>query len=138
MTTAKDILIDFLNLVFTLVIVGLSILYFIAGDNFENFKRILESLVPLGILAILFLINLKIWREKAKKKEREGNMDIIIKLTFFDKLKSDIFLFLLPAGLLAIAFFANGKVGLIDILEASMVFVLSYFWQKWLFSKEKM
>jgi hypothetical protein len=137
MTTAKDIFIDFLNLVFTLVIIGLSILYFIAGDNFENFKRTLESLVPFGILAIFFLINLKIWREKAKKKEREGNMDITIRLTFIDKLKSDLILFLVPATVLFIAFFVKKSVGLIDILEALTVFIIVFLWQKWLFSKER-
>jgi hypothetical protein len=137
MTTAKDIFIDFLNLVFTLVIVGLSILYFIASDNFENFKRILESLVPFGVLAIFFLVNLKIWREKAKKKEREGNMDITIRLTFIDKLKSDLILFLVPAAVLLVAFFIKKSVGLIDIFEALIVFIIVFLWQKWLFSKER-
>lgn len=138
MTTAKDIFIDFLNFVFGIVIVGLSILYFIAGDNFENFKRTLESLIPFGFLGIFFLVNLKLWREKAKKKEREGNMDITIRLTFIDKLKSDLVLFIVPATILLIAFFVKKRLGLIDVFEASSAFAIVYIWQKWLFSKEKM
>lgn len=138
MTTAKDILIDFINFVFVIVIIGLSILYFIAGDNFENFKRILESLVPFGFLIIFFLINLKLWREKVKKRDREGNMDIHLRLTYIDKLKSDLVVFLMPASILLISFLINKKVGLADILEAAAVFVLAFLWQKWLFSKEKM
>jgi hypothetical protein len=138
MTTAKDLLIDFINFSFAVIIIGLSILYFIAGDNFENFRRVLESLVPFGGLAVLFLVNLKFWREKAKKKEREGNMEITLQLNFFDKLKSDFVLFLLPAVILLIAFAANKKISLTDIFEALAVFIIAYLWQKWLFGKEKM
>jgi hypothetical protein len=135
---AKDILIDFINFVFGIIIIGLAILYFIAGDNFENFRRILESLAPLAVLAVIFLINLKLWREKAKKKEREGNLELTLQLSFIDKLKSDIFLFILPAAVLGVAFVINKKVGPTDVLEALVVFVVAYLWQKWLFGKEKM
>jgi hypothetical protein len=138
MTTAKDLLIDFINFVFAIIIIGLAILYFISGDNFENFRRILESMAPLAVLGVIFLINLKFWREKQKKKEREGNMDLVLQLTFIDKLKSDVFLFLIPAAVLLIAFAANKTVGPTDILAALTVFALAYFWQKWLFGKEKM
>ncbi|MDD5527396.1 MAG: hypothetical protein PHO56_00245 [Patescibacteria group bacterium] len=136
MVSAKDMLINFINFVFAILIIGLSIIYFIAGDNFENFRRILEALVPLAVLALIFLINLKLWREKAKKKEREGNLGLTLQLTFSDKLKSDIFLFLLPAAVLLTAFIANKKVGLADILGALAVFIIAYLWQKWLFGKE--
>jgi|GEM_PF-1180590 hypothetical protein len=136
--TAKDLMIDFINLVFTIIIIGLAIIYFIAGDNFENFKKILESLAPLGLLMILFLINLKFWQEKAKKKQREGNMEIILRLNFFDKLKSDFIVFSMPTIILLIAFFARGQVDLFDLIEALIVFVLAYLGQKWLFSKEKL
>jgi hypothetical protein len=137
MVTAKDILIDFINFVFAIIIIGLAILYFIAGNNFDNFRHFLESLAPLAVLAVIFLINLKLWRAKAKKKEREGNLDLNLRLNFVDKLKSDIFLFLLPAAVLLIAFIVNKIVGVTDILEALAVFAIAYFWQKWLFSKEK-
>jgi len=138
MITAKDILIDFINFIFAVIVIGLSIIYFIAGDNFDNFRRLLESLAPLAVLGVIFLINLKLWREKAKKKEREGNMDVTLRLTFIDKLKSDIFLFLLPAVSLSLAFIINKVVGITDIVVALAVFAVAYFWQKWLFSKEKL
>ncbi|MDD4902547.1 MAG: hypothetical protein PHE24_05430 [Patescibacteria group bacterium] len=138
MLSAKDIAIDFINFIFGIIIIGLTILYFISGDNFANFRRILESLAPLAVLAIIFLVNLKLWRVQAKKKEREGNMDLTLQLAFTDKLKSDMFLFLLPAVVLSIAFIINKKVGTIDVLEALAVFVIAFLWQKWLFSKERM
>jgi hypothetical protein len=137
MITAKDLLIDFINFAFAIIIIGLAVLYFIAGDNFDNFKRILESLTPIGLLLVLFLINLKFWRERAKKKEREGNMEITLRLNFFDKLKSDFFVFSMPAAILLISFIARGQVGFLEVIEALFVFVIAYFWQKWLFSKER-
>jgi hypothetical protein len=136
--TAKGLIIDFLNLIFLLLVVGLTIIYFIAGDNFDNFKRIMESLAPFGGLGILFLVNLKFWRQKAKKKERDGDFDVNLHLTVVDKLRSDFFLFLLPICVLLIAFAANGKVGVLDVIEAGTVFIVAYLWQKWLFSKERM
>jgi hypothetical protein len=136
--SAKDLLIDFINFIFLIIIIGLTIIYFIAGDNFAFFKTLMESLMPFGGLGILFLINLKFWRERSKKKEREGNLDLTLHLTFFDKLKSDLFLFLLPVCFLLVAFIVNGKVGLIDNIEAGIIFAIAYFWQKWLFSKERL
>jgi len=137
MTTAKDMIIDFINFAFGVIIIGLTILYIIAGDNFENFKRFMETLVPFGCLAILFLINLKLWRLRVKKKEREGNLEITLQLTYFDKLKSDFFVFFLPASVLLIAYFSNGRIISTDIIEALIVFILAFLWQKWLFSKER-
>jgi hypothetical protein len=137
MTTAKDMLVDFINFVFGITVISFSIIYFIAGDNFENFKRLMETLLPFGILVILFLINFKLWRLRAKEKEQAGNLEIILQLTYFDKLKSDLFLFSLPTGLLLIIFFANGRIVLTDILGEIFIFVVAFFWQKWLFGKEK-
>jgi hypothetical protein len=135
--TAKDLIIDFINFIFLIIIVGLTIIYIIAGDNFLIFKQIMESLAPFGALGILFLVNLRFWREKSKKKEREGNLEITLHLTFVDKLKSDVFIFSLPAVLMGIAFAAHGKVGLADVLEAFVVFIIAYLWEKWLFGKER-
>ena len=137
MATAKDIFIDFINLIFGLTIIGLSIIYFIAGNHFETFRRIMESLAPFGVLGIFFLIAFKLWRQKAKKREREGNMNISLELTFVDKLKSDLFVFLLPAVVLGIAFIANGRVALTDVFSAAAVLALAYLWEKWIFSKER-
>jgi putative flippase GtrA len=137
MTTAKDMIIDFINFSFGVIIIGLVILYFIAGDNFENFKRFMETLAPFIGLAILFLINLKMWRLRARKKEREGNLEITLQLAYFDKLKSDFFVFLLPISLLLISRFSNGRITLTDIVEALVIFILAFFWQKWLFGKER-
>lgn len=137
MLSAKDLVIDFVNFIFAIIIAGLVALYFIAGDNFENFKRILESLAPFGVLALLFAIMLKLWREKSKKREREGNFGLTIDLTFFDKLKCDIVVLLLPAAVCLAAFVLKGRVSPADMVQAGAVLGIAWLWERWLFKKAK-
>jgi len=88
--TAKDLILDFINLIFIIFLVSFCIIFFIAGNHFAQFIEIIKTLVPLAIFGIIFLIKLKIARQQEKKRERENNFDIILYLTCFDKLKTDI------------------------------------------------
>jgi hypothetical protein len=134
--SAKTMLIDFINLVFTIAIIICTIIYFTTGDNFENFKRLMESLVPFAILILIFMVNWRLWRQTARKRESEGNMGITLEMTYMDKLKGDLVVFTLPAAVLLIAFLSDKHVGATAVLEAVAVFVIAYLWQKWLFGKE--
>ncbi|MBD3247710.1 hypothetical protein GF382_00275 [Candidatus Falkowbacteria bacterium] len=134
--SAKELIIDFLNLIFVIVVIGFAIMYFIAGDNFENFKNLMQSLAPFGLFGLLLLIALRVNREKMKKRESEGNTDIDIHLNFLDKFKVELFVFSLPMVISAIAWAVGGKVGLSDFLSACVVFLLAYAFKIWLFAKE--
>lgn len=129
--------IDFLNLVFFIVVVGLSIIYFIAGDNFENFKILMQSLAPFGFFGLLFLIVLRVNRGKVKKRLAEGNSETTLRLSFMDRTKADIFVFSLPLTVSAVAWLINGQVAIADFFAACAVFLLAYFFRWWLFSKEE-
>lgn len=137
MTSAKGMMIDFLNFIFALVLIGLCILYFIAGDNFENFKNILRSLVPLAVIGVLFMIRLKLWRERGRKVEREGGGDAELQLTFSDKLKMDAFVFSLPAAVCLVSFAIDRTVSATTIVAAAAVFIIAYFFEKWLLLKAR-
>ena len=137
MSTAKGMALDFLNFIFVLLLVGLCILYFIAGDNFESFKNILRSLVPFAGLGVIFLIKLKFWREHGKKVEKEGGGDSEILMTYGDRLKCDLFVFSLPAAVCLAAFVLKGSVFATDIIAAILVFVLAYLFEKWLLKKAR-
>ncbi len=137
MNTAKGMALDFLNFIFALLLVGLCILYFIAGDNFENFKNNLRALFPFAVLGVIFLIKLKIWREQGKKVEREGTGDAEILITFTDKLKMDLFIFSLPAAVCLAAYVFKRSVGAADIVAAALVFVIAYLFEKWLLKKAR-
>jgi putative flippase GtrA len=137
MTSAKGMALDFLNFIFALLLVGFCILYFIAGDNFENFKNILRSLVPFAGLGVIFMIRLKFWRERGRKVEREGGGDAEITITFTDRLKMDLFVFSLPAAVCLVAFILERTISSTAIVAAVAVFVIAYIFERWLLRKAR-
>ncbi len=136
--TSKEIFIDFINLIFAILVIGSAILYFIAGDNFESFKRILESIAPIGMFTGIFLVKFKRHRGKIKKRMSEGNLDLTLYLTFMDKAKSDLVVFLLPISVCLLAFMINKQVTKTDFLQSLIVFLIAYWWKDWLFKKERL
>ncbi|MFH1661823.1 MAG: hypothetical protein ABIA02_01885 [Candidatus Falkowbacteria bacterium] len=134
--SAKDLTIEFINMVFMIFLIAFCIFYFIAGDRFAMLAVIMESLMPLAVFGIAFLIKLKLSRRILKKRTREDNLSIILYLTYFDKLKTDIIIYLLPIIVLLISFIYDRNVDLVDIFQALIVFLIVYFWQKMLFKKE--
>lgn len=128
---------DFLNFIFALLLVGLCILYFIAGDNFENFKNNLRALLPFAVLGVVFMIKLKFWREQGKKVEREGAGDAEIFITFADRLKLDLFAFSLPAAVCLAAFIFKKTISTADIVAAGLVFIIAYSFIRWLLKKAR-
>lgn len=133
--SAKDMAIDFINLVFLLILTGFCIFFFIAGDRFENFTILLKSLVPLAFVGIIFIIKLKLNRRELKKRKYENNLDIVLHLTFMDKLQSDIISFLIPAVILGVPLLMQEGLSLSHIFQALLAFLIFYLWQKRLFKK---
>jgi hypothetical protein len=134
---AKDLIIDFINLIFALALVAFIMFYFVVGDRFSAFVQLLESLIPIGIYGMIFLIMINIKRVKLKREVNEGNEDteITLHLNYLDKLKADILVFLMPIIILLIAFFVEKVVTAVDVIQASAAFLLMYFWQKILFKR---
>lgn len=134
---AKDLFIDFLNLVFLVVLIGFVIFFFMAGNRFGVFVGILKSLVPIAIFLIIFLVMLKIKRMAFKEKQT-GEMNeekIVLYLGRFDLLKWDIIIFLLPVIILLLAFFIDKEVTITDIIQAAIALLLMYYWKKILLNK---
>jgi hypothetical protein len=135
---AKEIFFDFIHHAITLVIIGFIIIYFIAGDRFGTFIEVMRSLIPIGIFGLIFLIMLKIHRIKTKKdrlSDKEDDTEIVLYLNYFDRLKSDVFIFSLPIIILLISLFKDREVNKTDIFQATAAFLLMYLWQKFLFRK---
>lgn len=132
---AKDIIIDFINHIFLLGIIAFFIFFFTIGDRFETFVEIMRSFAPIAIFIFIFLVMVKIRRMKIKEKIKDGGEtdEIVLRLTYFDELKGDILIFLLPIVILLIAFFIEGFVALSGIIQAGVAFLLMYFWKKILF-----
>ena len=135
---AKDMVLDFINYAFLLALVGFVILFFIAGDRFGVFIEIMKSLMPVAVFGIIFLVMLKIKRMKFREKERDGSEreETVLYLTYFDELKCDILVFLLPIIILLIPFIKDRDIAMTDIIQASVAFLLMHFWKKILFKNQ--
>jgi len=133
----KDLIIDFLNLIFMVVLVGFCIFYFIVGDRFAVFALIMKSMVPLAFFGIIFLIKLKITRREIRKRTSENNTDLVLYLNVMHKLTSDIIVFGAPILLGLLIYKIRGSLDLADVMTLIMVFLIMFFWQRYLFNKER-
>lgn len=133
----KDLLSDFLNFAFLIILIFFCIVYFITGDNFTVFSRFVESILPLIFFGIIFLVRLKITRSELKKRKSNGETEVTLHLDATDKLLSDIVVFFTPILLGLIIYKARGVVSIIDLTILIAVFLIMFFWQRHLFSKER-
>ena len=67
---AKDMIINFINDVFIISLIGFFIIYFVAGDHFEAFSKFMKALLPLVIFGIIFLIKLRMDRAHLRKRKK--------------------------------------------------------------------
>lgn len=133
----KDLILDFISLLFIVLLVVFCIFYFIAGDNFSAFSLFIKSMAPLAFLGIIFLVKLKMTRSEIRKRRDENNTDIVLELNVMDKLISDIIVFFTPMLLGLLIYEIKGSLGGADIVELSLIFLIMFFWQKYLFAKER-
>ena len=129
-------IIDFINDIFAIILIGLCIMFFIIGDRFEAFGQFMKALFPLAVFVIIFLVKFRINRMQLKKRENENNPEIVLRITYVDKLIFDVLIYLLPIIIVGIAFIANKQITLVDIFQAIAAFLIMYFWQRILFKKE--
>ena len=139
-SSGKDLLLSFLNHLFLLVIVAFFVFFFIAGDRFDGFILLMQSLAPLASFVLIFLIMLEFKRYKYRqvKNENSGEANdyvIGIRVDFFDRLKADVVIFSLPMISLLIDYFSDGKSDSTDIIQACVIFSVAYAWKITLFKK---
>ncbi len=133
----KDYIIDFINYVFMLILISVFILYFIADDHFREFLEILRALMPLSFFALIFLIKFKLSRMYAKRSSLDGMGEIILYLSSFDKMWSELIVFILPFVICLLSFLFLGKVDSVDILQAVAAFLIMHAWHNYIFKKER-
>jgi phosphatidylglycerophosphate synthase len=134
--SGKELMLDFLTYAFLIFLICFCIVFFIAGDRVEMVSDFIKSLFPLAIFGVFFLIKTKFGRQEFKKRSKENNLDITLRLTYIDKLISNLITFSLPILIIAIALFFKGKVDFVDIIQASAAFLVMYLWEKRLFNRE--
>jgi hypothetical protein len=131
---AKDMIIDFINYIFLLLLIVFCISYFIVGDRVEAVTDFMKALIPFAYLGIAILIQIKYSRGELYKRKRDDNLEVTLNLTYYDKIKDEIVIFLLPIIVLVTAALTEG-IDLTDMVQALLVFLTMYLWHNALFKK---
>lgn len=135
--SARDLIIDFINYAFLLLLTGFCITYFVIGDRFAMFGEFLKMVLPISLFGIFFLIKLKFKRKIINKiadgKERN---EIIGYFSREDKFKDNIIVTALPFIVLLISFFEK-NLDFIDLTQALLAYLYVRLWHNYLFRAEE-
>jgi hypothetical protein len=130
-------LLDFINLIFTIILIAGAIFYFTAGERFEYFTNLIFSFFPFFIFILLFFIKQKFVLRQRNKEHADMNSEIVLSLSYFDKLLSDLVVFITPFAIGLIYFFKQGILRGIDFFVLFIIFSVMYLWQRHLFTKKQ-
>lgn len=130
---AKDMVLDFIQYIFLIVVSVFFFFYFFIGGRMEMAQKIVRAFMFISIFGALFIIQNKLNSQKRKKLKEEQRLDeIIAYLTNKDKLKDLIVVSVLPVLLYVIALI-NGYTTPVDIIQAITVFFISLALRAFLF-----
>jgi hypothetical protein len=135
--TAKDMFMDFLNVVFIVVIITFAIFFFILWGYFDSFTEFLKNIATFGAFGLGLVVVLKIDSKRYKKRKAEGSLDIILQLTYIDKIKTDVTIFGLPLILCFVPLIMRGSIGLANLFQAIISFLIIMAFRQSLFNKEQ-
>jgi hypothetical protein len=134
--SAKELIIEFVNLVFAILIIGFFIIYFIAGDRFEAMAEIMRMISPLAIFLLIFMIKMRMSRKEIKVKEEEKETEYIIYFSLLDKMKIEAMVYFLPALILLPPFMIL-DLDKMDIFQAIMAFLVGIYLLKFIFNRSR-
>lgn len=134
----KEFFLDFVQFAFLVMLISVSIVFFLDADSdrLQNFIAFLRSIIPISYFGIVFIISLKIFRNRYLRRKDDNELDIVISLNIKDKLIAEIAVFLVPLSILTLAL-AEGKTHTEDILQAVVAFIIVFALIRFIFSKEK-
>jgi hypothetical protein len=135
--SGKDLMLDFLSLVFAIVLIGFAIFYFIVGNRIEQASMIMTMIAPFGLFASILLIRLRVLQRDYKDRKENNNTDIILYLGFMDKLKTEILVYLTPMLVLVLPIILGQGMQTIFFAQAVIVFLSMYLWHVYIFKKQR-
>lgn len=133
--SAKDLFLDFLNYLFIVLLSVFLLLFFIKGDRLILFVEFMRAFLPLAFFGLIFLIKLKMGRLELARAKEEARPELVLYLNYLDKFKSDLLVFSVPIITIVIALLGGDGVDLVDFFQATLLFLIVYLWQNYLFKK---
>ena len=127
-TRAIDMFMDFLNVIFFILIVAFAIFFFILWQYFDSFLELMKNFAIFGVFGLGLIITLKLDYERYKKRKAEGNLGIELNLTYKTKMVANITIFALPLLLCLLPLLFQGTVSLLNLFQALLAFfiILAY------------
>lgn len=130
-------LLNFLYLIFLVVIVGGAIIFFIAGDRFMTFANFIRSAWPIMFLLVALAFKLRLTKAEERRYAATGLSLRTITISYGDKMKGEIVTFLAPVAVLLVAAFSEEGVWPLDIVQAFFVLIIVYAWNKYLWLRAR-
>jgi hypothetical protein len=128
--TAKDLMIDFLNYLFLILLSIFFLFYVVFGNRLEIFKEIMQVLLPFSIFGILFLVVLKVRLSNIKRYKKTDIADeIIVYFTDHDRGKDLLVRFGLPFVMLFLPSL-DSRLDAVDIAQALLMFIMNMAWHR--------
>jgi hypothetical protein len=125
---AKDLFFDFLETVLLIALTTFVIFYFIIGDRLYIAQRFINLILPLSVVAIPFILKIKLSRRQIRKFQNESAMDEVAVYPRLRYIDWDIrFAVLVPLMLVLIPFILS-SLTTEDIVQAFLSGILMAVW----------
>jgi len=131
---AKDMVLDFIYYAIVLVIILGALFLFINPNYFQAFSSFIKAMAPVFFFAGFLMVKLRWMSKEYKKKKEEGNTEVLLRLSYFDKFTTEVLTFLLPMSISVIVMLSGREYTVIDFIQAGLAFIVLYLWNRTLFS----
>lgn len=131
---AKDMVLDFIYYTIVLIIIIGALFLFLNPNYFNTFSTFIKAMAPVFFFMGFLMIKLRWLSKDYKKRKEEGNTEVLLRLSYFDKFTSEVLTFLLPMSISVIVMLSGREYSVIDFIQAGLAFVILYIWNKNIFS----
>lgn len=127
---AKDMFMDFLNIIFFILLVAFAIFFFILWGYFDNFMEFLKNIAGFGIFGLGLIFNLKLEYKRYKKRKAEGNLEMEITINYKTYIMANATIFALPLLLCFMPLLFKGTVSLLNLFQALIAFLIVLYYRQ--------
>ena len=130
---AKDMMFDFVETLFLILLITFIVFYFIVGNRLGLAEDIIKTVIPFAIFGILFLSKLKYSRHELRRLDRESTAEEAVIYPTAILVKWNIRVIIIISFIILLIPFFNKTLSIIDALQAFVFGGPMYVWHRYLF-----
>ncbi|MEI7498513.1 MAG: hypothetical protein WCK11_04515 [Candidatus Falkowbacteria bacterium] len=135
--TGKDIVMDFVFSIFSFSLIAGAIYLITVPDSASMVVSFLKAFAPVMLISGILFFKLSRIKKRVTKSRQDSDFIIILRLTYWDKIKSDILALLLPLLMSVLVLISGRSYDSFDLMSAIVVYLIMIFWQKTIFAKTR-